>query len=152
MSALHNHHVQFGSQQEPWLRIGDHGCTCGLQSFHGPLDPSVCSAPPPQGVHLGRGDGLALCNTWTSSRLWTTGLNMFKWGLCQTWRPPLCGSDTFLLEPCTMISYCVFPSFYWLYILAAGSLLSEAVIPQETSIFQHAGRTWLNEQDSPAWQ
>lgn len=81
MSTLHNHHVQFGSQQVPWLRSGEHGCTCGLQSFHGPQDPSVCSAPTPRGVHLRGRDGLSFCNTWTSSTLWTTSLNVFKWGL-----------------------------------------------------------------------
>lgn len=49
-------------------------------------------------------------------------------------------------------SYCVFPPFYRLCFLAAGSPVSEAVISQETSIFQHTGRTWLNKHDSPAWQ
>lgn len=79
VSTLCNHHTRFGSQHEPWLRSGDHGGTCDLQSFRGLQDPSVCPAPTPQAVHLGEGDGLSLRNTWTSSRFQPTT----KWGsLC----------------------------------------------------------------------
>lgn len=48
VSTLCNHHVRFGSQHGPWLRSGDHGGTCDLQSFRGLQDPFVRPAPTPQ--------------------------------------------------------------------------------------------------------
>jgi len=38
MSTLHNHHVQLGSQQAPWLRSGDYGCTCGFAKLLWPSE------------------------------------------------------------------------------------------------------------------
>lgn len=110
VSTLCNHHIEFGSQQGPWLRSGDHGGTCDVQSFHGLQDPSVCPAPTPWPVHLGGGDGLSLCNTRTSSRFWPTSFNMFKWGLFMKYGH-FHYYMAWTLSSCTVRSYCVFPFF-----------------------------------------
>lgn len=126
----------------PWLRSGDHGCTCGFQSLCDPRDPLCAQHPHHEGCTMEE------VVVWPSA---TPGLHPD----CEQGFTCFDEKHDSLHDVAgtrTVSSYRVLPSFYWLCFLTAGSLLSEAVISQETSIFQCTGRTWLNEQDSPAWQ